>query len=89
VNHDHQQRGMSSKHGLLMLICCLIPVIAIGAVTLFDIPVKGVLYLALVLLCPLSHLLMMDGLRKRQHKTASEDNAIKGNVVSQPSEPAE
>jgi hypothetical protein len=80
---------MIGKHGLLMLICCLIPIIAIGAVRLFDIPLKGVLYVGLLLLCPLSHVLMMGGMRKHQHGSTREHSAIEGEVISRPSEPAE
>lgn len=50
---------MSKKHVLIMLLCCLVPVAAIGAILLFQVPVNQVLWLVLVLLCPLSHLLMM------------------------------
>ena len=89
MNHDHQQRGMISKHGLLMLICCLIPIIAIGAIRLFDIPLNGVLYVGLLLLCPLSHILMMGGLMRRQHGSAREDDVIEGEIASRPSEPTE
>lgn len=50
---------MSKKHILIMLLCCLVPVAAIVAILLFRVPTNQVLLLALVLLCPLSHLLMM------------------------------
>jgi len=42
-----------------MLACCLVPVIALGAIILFKVPVNQVLYVGLILMCPLSHLLMM------------------------------
>lgn len=50
---------MSKKHIIILLLCCLIPVVAIAAILLFRLSVNQVLLLALVLLCPLSHLLMM------------------------------
>ena len=50
---------MTKKHTLIMLACCLVPLIALGAIYLFKVPVNQVLYFGLILLCPLSHLLMM------------------------------
>ncbi len=50
---------MTKKHMLIMLACCLVPVIALGAIILFKVPVNQVLYVGLILMCPLSHLLMM------------------------------
>ena len=42
-----------------MIACCLIPVVAFGAIFALNIPASSVLLFGLVLLCPLSHLLMM------------------------------
>jgi uncharacterized membrane protein len=50
---------MTKRHMFFMLLCCLIPVVGLGAILLFNIPVSTVLYIGLILLCPLSHLLMM------------------------------
>lgn len=51
--------NMSKKHVLIMLACCLIPLVALAAIFVFKIPVTGVIYVGLLLLCPALHLLMM------------------------------
>jgi hypothetical protein len=51
--------NMNSRHTLIMLVCCLIPLAAFAALFVFNVPVDNVLLFTLVLLCPLSHLLMM------------------------------
>lgn len=49
----------SSKHFLTLIACCLIPAAALTAIFVFKVPVNNVLTFGLVLLCPLSHVLMM------------------------------
>jgi hypothetical protein len=50
---------MNKKHALIMLACCLVPIAGFVLVSAFNIPLKSVFYFAMILLCPLSHLLMM------------------------------
>jgi predicted Na+-dependent transporter len=42
-----------------MLICCLLPILGLGLIFLFNIPTNTVLWVGLLLLCPISHLIMM------------------------------
>ena len=50
---------MKRSHIWMMILCCLIPVAGLVAVYFFKIPLSNVLFYGMVLVCPLSHLLMM------------------------------
>lgn len=50
---------MTKKHQLFMLVCCLIPIGALAALFIFNVPLNTVIFAVLILVCPLSHLLMM------------------------------
>jgi hypothetical protein len=64
------------QNTLLMLACCLVPLLALGAIFLFKLPVNQVLYFGLILLCPLSHLLMMRGMMHGEgHAHGSQSSA--------------
>ncbi len=73
MNHDHSN-GMG-KHMLLMLICCLVPIALILAVSALGIslgPLSGLLPYALVLLCPLMMIFMMRGMMHGQDADHSQ-----------------
>jgi ABC-type transport system involved in cytochrome bd biosynthesis fused ATPase/permease subunit len=58
---------MMKKHLIIMLVCCLIPVVALAAIFLLNVQVSSVLWIGLVLLCPLSHLFMMKFMMQDNH----------------------
>jgi hypothetical protein len=69
---------MSKKHGLIMAVCCLIGLGAAATVFLFKVPGNNVLIGLMLLLCPLSHLLMMGamGHKEHDHHQAAEDQSM-------------
>ena len=58
---------MNRKHALLMVLCCLIPLVGFAAISIFRIPANMVIYVALALACPAMHLFMMRGMMNHNH----------------------
>lgn len=52
---------MNRKHLLLMIVGCSLPIVALATVFLFQVELSTPLLIALLLLCPLSHLFMLGG----------------------------
>jgi len=50
---------MNKKHMLIMLACCLIPLIVLGAFFLFHISTSKLVLFGMAMFCPLAHILMM------------------------------
>ncbi|NIO72491.1 MAG: DUF2933 domain-containing protein [Anaerolineae bacterium] len=66
---------MDRKHWWIMILCCLIPIVAVAAISMLGVPGNSVLYFGLFLLCPLLHLVMMRGMTgpqgEHQHRPTS------------------
>lgn len=50
---------MKKSHLVWMLIGCLVPLAGFAAIVFFDVSISTVLWIGLILFCPVSHLLMM------------------------------
>lgn len=50
---------MNKRHIWITVLCCLLSTLGLVAVLLLKIPVSTVVYVGLVLLCPLAHFLLM------------------------------
>jgi hypothetical protein len=67
---------MTKKHALIMVACCLIPIVAFALISVFRVPVSSLLSIGLVLMCPLSHLLMMKFMMKGHGEHGENHNAV-------------
>ncbi len=72
MNHDHSNGGMGSRpwrHMLLMLICCLVPIGLITAVSVLGLsldPLQSFIPYVIALMCPLMMIFMMGGMMHGQ-----------------------
>jgi len=74
---------MTRKHMLVLVLCCLVPVAALTAVVVFRLPVSSVLLFGLVLLCPISHVVMM-ALMGRDHASHGHSPAPRPSAQARP-----
>jgi len=72
VLHNHTTSSASRHRWWLHVLLCLAPLAGIAAVWLFQVPVSSVLLIALVLVCPLSHLFMMGHGGHARHNVADD-----------------
>ena len=70
---------MNKRHIWIMLLCCLLPLIGLAAIFLFNFPANTVLYFGLILLCPIAHFFMM-GQMGHDDSTEQHSRHIHGEV---------
>ncbi len=86
MNHNHTSNdGHDTRHMLLMLLCCLIPIALIAAVAIFGFSLGALtpyLPFAIVLLCPLMMFFMMRGMGHEHDavETHHTETPVKQNV---------
>lgn len=74
MKKEPQKNEHMMKHGLIMMLCCLIPILLIAGLPLFGIK-AGALSGLIFLLCPLMHVVMMFMMMKgRSGKTCHARN---------------
>lgn len=67
---NHQNHN-GKKYGVLMLLCCLIPIVAVGILPRLGLelgPIGRLAPYAMFLLCPLMHIGMVIGMLKNNSK---------------------
>ncbi len=69
-NQSEQKNKGMVKHGLLMFLCCLSPILLLAGLPLFGIKGAALSSLAF-LLCPIMHIGMMFMMRKSHNKEDS------------------
>jgi hypothetical protein len=77
---------MKKSHLLVMLLCCLIPVVGLAAVYFFKVPLNNVLLYGMILFCPLSHILMMKFMGHDHSPTESHSQHHASPVIALPQE---
>lgn len=64
---------MQRKHIFIMLICCLVPIGAWTALSIFNVPLNTLLLAGVILLCPILHLVMMKSMmHNEEHEHVAE-----------------
>ncbi len=81
MNHNHSSMS-GTKHLLLMLACCLIPIAGLLAIAVLGLSpgwLSALLPFAMVLLCPLMMIFMMRGMMSGQSTHGAQHQAINQN----------
>ena len=73
---------MSKKHTIIMMVCSLIALGTAAAVFIFKVPINNIFFFLLILVCPLSHFLMMGMMGHGNHDNHSHMETIDANSIN-------
>ena len=71
---SEQKNKMSKKHLILMILGCVVPMGVFFVLFSLGIPLNKLFFFALILLCPLSHIFMMRGMKHHGHDDHSSES---------------
>jgi hypothetical protein len=60
---------VNKRHTWIMLFCCLLLIVGLATIFLFNIPVTSMIYFGLILLCPIAHFFMMGSMHDNNSQT--------------------
>lgn len=80
-NQNREHKGML-KHGIGMMLCCLLPILLVAVVPLLGIKGGAILPLLASLACPLGMLFMMFSMRGSNNRDGSCHGDTKENLQS-------
>lgn len=60
-------KGFFSKHTLMMMLSCIIPLVLIGILWIAGVS-QNILSFGILLMCPIIHLLMMKNMKHNNHE---------------------
>ncbi len=67
---------MKSKHMWIMVICCALPLIGFGVAWYLGVPLGALGTTALILLCPIGHIVMMVTMGKKHSEHAGKAGEV-------------
>ena len=59
--------NMTKKHMLIMVLCCLAPVVGYAAMSMLGVRLNAILFTGMVLLCPILHLIVVLSIKSYAH----------------------
>ncbi|MBZ0308270.1 MAG: DUF2933 domain-containing protein [Anaerolineae bacterium] len=72
---------MHKKHLLIMLVCCLVPIIGLALAAFLSVPLGKVGFYGIMLVCSLLHLVMMRHMLGGNHEVQDTDLSAESGAI--------